>query len=165
MPGSNNVVRMLDAKGISYTAFELPEKKVGALETAATLGVEPAQVFKTIVVFREEPKKPLLVLVPATAEVDLKKVALAMRDKRVTLATQRQAEEITGLQAGGISPLALLQRGFEVLIDESAGNFPQVHVSGGRLGLNLRVDVSDLVGLTRARMAAVARFPEAGASR
>jgi Cys-tRNA(Pro)/Cys-tRNA(Cys) deacylase len=71
----------------------------------------------------------------------------------VHLATERQAETITGLQAGGISPLALIQRGFEVLIDESAQALGEINVSGGQRGINIRLEVSDLQTLTKARFA------------
>jgi hypothetical protein len=56
MPIANNVTRLLDSRKISYTAFELPAEKLGALETARLLDVEPAAVYKTIVVAREKPK-------------------------------------------------------------------------------------------------------------
>ena len=69
---TNNITRMLDAKKIPYTAYELPAEKLGAVETARLLGVPLEQVFKTIVVKREGKGKPILALVPGSAEVDLK---------------------------------------------------------------------------------------------
>jgi len=60
----NNVTRLLDQRHIQYEAFELPAEKLGARETAALLGIDPAVVYKTIVVTRDKPKKPLLVVVP-----------------------------------------------------------------------------------------------------
>lgn len=152
----NNVTRMLDAKKIGYTAHELPVAKLGAEEAAHFLGVPESQVFKTIVVLREGKGKPLLVLVPGDTQVDLKAAARAVAEKKVHLASERQAEEITGLQAGGISPLALLNRGFQVIIDSSAGSMESLFVSGGERGLNLQLLVNDLVSLTRAKMAPVA---------
>ena len=71
---TNNITRMLDAKKIPYTAFELPPEKLGAIETARLLGVPLEQVFKTIVVKREGKGKPILAVVPGTSEVDLKKI-------------------------------------------------------------------------------------------
>ncbi|MBI3738821.1 MAG: hypothetical protein HY258_07225 [Chloroflexi bacterium] len=64
MPIVNNVTRLLDARKIKYAVYELPAEKLGALETARLLDVEAATVFKTIVVTRDRPKKPLLVVVP-----------------------------------------------------------------------------------------------------
>ena len=152
---TNNVTRLLDSRKIAYTAFELPPEKIGALETAALLGVPPQIVFKTIVVVRAKPAKPILAVIPGDAEADLKAIAALVGEKKVHIPTQREAEQITGLQAGGISPLALLQKGFTVLLDESAQTHGQIHISGGQRGLNLRLPVDALVSLIRARLAPI----------
>lgn len=149
----NNVIRLLDSRKIPYQAFELPAEKLGAIETARQLNVPPEQVFKTIVILRPKPAKPLLAMVPGGFEVDLKKVAAAVNEKKVSLPTQAEAEKLTGLQAGGISPLALLNKGFQVLLDSSASNFSEIHISGGQRGLNIRLPVAALVELTKARQA------------
>lgn len=163
MPAVNNITRLLDSRRIPYTAYDLPPEKLGALETARLLDVEPASVFKTIVVTREKPtsslkgKKPLLVLVPGPSSVDLKLLAAALGEKKVHLPIEREAEQITGLQAGGISPLALLNKGFQVVIDSSAEQFKEIHVSGGQRGLNIKLGVTDLAKLTNARLAVVSK--------
>src|SRR3990172_6500564 len=157
MPIVNNVTRLLDARKIPYTAFELPAEKLGALETARLLDVEPATVYKTIVVTREKPKKPLLVVIPGPNQVDLKALAAFLGEKKVHLPTEREAEQLTGLQAGGISPLALLNKGFQVLLDSSAQELAEIHVSGGQRGLNIRLPIEDFLRLTNARLASVSR--------
>jgi len=154
-PTVNNVTRFLDSRKVSYTAYETPMDKLGALEVAHLLGVEPASVFKTIVVTRDKPKKPLLVLIPGPSQVDLKLLAGALGEKKVHLPTEREAEQLTGLQAGGISPLALINKGFQVIIDSSAQTLSEIHVSGGQRGLNIRLPVKDLAKLTNARFASV----------
>ena len=124
MPVTNNVTRMLDAKKIAYTAFELPAEKLGARETARRLGIPLAIVFKTIVALRGQPgTKPILALIPGGSKLDLKALAAAANEKKIQLSTQREAENLTGLQAGGISPLALINRGFQVYLDGSAQEF------------------------------------------
>ncbi len=153
----NNVTRMLDSRKIKYTAYELPAEKLGAVETARLLDVEAAAVFKTIVVTRDKPAKPLLVVVSGNSTVDLKLVAAALNEKKVHLPTEREAEQLTGLQAGGISPLALINKGFQVVIDSSAQKFDEIHISGGQRGLNIKLPVSDLAKLTNARFADVSR--------
>jgi Cys-tRNA(Pro)/Cys-tRNA(Cys) deacylase len=155
MPIVNNVTRLLDARKIPYTAYELPPEKLGALETARLLDVEPATVFKTIVVTRDKPGKPLLVVIPGPNHVELKAVAAFLGEKKVHLPTEREAEQITKLQAGGISPLALLNKGFQVVLDVSARNQAEIHISGGQRGLNIRVPVEAFVKLTNARVASV----------
>jgi Cys-tRNA(Pro)/Cys-tRNA(Cys) deacylase len=142
---------------VKYTAFELPVEKLGALEAARLLDLDPATVFKTIVVTREGPAKPVLVLVPGTSEVDLKLLAAALGEKKVHLPSEREAEMLTGLQAGGISPLALINKGFQVVLDSSAQDHEEINISGGQRGLNIRLPVADLVRLTNARFAKVSR--------
>jgi Cys-tRNA(Pro)/Cys-tRNA(Cys) deacylase len=153
MPVVNNVTRLLDARKVAYTAYELPAEKLGALETARLLNVPPEWVYKTIVVTREKPKKPILAVIPAPNQVDLKKLAAVLGEKKVHLPTEREAEELTGLQAGGISPLALLNKGFGVIIDDSAQTLERIHISGGQRGLNIALPVQALVELTHARLA------------
>lgn len=147
----NNVTRFLDSRKVSYEIFELPPEKLGALDVADLLDVAPDSVFKTIVVTREKPRKPLLVLVPGHSSVNLKLLASAVGEKKVYLPTEREAEQLTGLQAGGISPLALLNKGFSVVIDLSAENHSKIHISGGQRGLSIKLSVDDLAGLTNAR--------------
>ena len=153
----NNVTRMLDAHKIPYTAFELEAEKLGALETSRRLDVPAERVYKTIVVLREGRGKPILALVSGPQEVDLKALAKAVGEKKLTLPTEREAEHLTGLQAGGISPLALLNRGFQVIIDAPAQDLDEIHVSGGQRGLNICLPVQALAELTRAAFAPISR--------
>ncbi len=149
---TNNITRMLDAKKIPYAAFDLPAEKLGAIETARFLGVTLEQVFKTIVVKREGKGKPILAIVQGTSEVDLKRLAKALGEKKLYLATEHEAEQITGLQAGGISPLALINQGFQVVLDSSAESFQEIHISGGQRGLNIRLPVDAFVLLVKAQL-------------
>lgn len=150
-----NVTRLLDQRKIAYTAYQLPPEKLGALEAAKYLGVPADLVFKTIVVKRVSAGKPILAMVPGTQEVDLKALAKIIGEKKVVLPTQREAERITGLQAGGISPLALLNRGFQIILDSSTEQYKEIYISGGQRGLNIQLPVSDLVSLTNAKVAEI----------
>jgi Cys-tRNA(Pro)/Cys-tRNA(Cys) deacylase len=147
----NNVTRFLESRKVDYEPFELPADKHSAEETAALIGVPADIVYKTIVIVREKKGKPILCMVPATTEVDLKKLAKALDEKKLVLPTQREAEALTGQQAGGISPLALLNKGFQICLDQSATKLEKIHVSGGQRGLNVRLAVKDLVSLTNAK--------------
>jgi len=155
---TNNVTRLLEAHGIAFTVFELPPEKLGALEAAELMGVDPEQVFKTIVVAREGRGKAILAVVPGPAEVDLKALAAAVGEKKLHLPTEREAEKLTGLQAGGISPLALIGRPFQVIIDETAQLFDEIHISGGQRGLNIRLAPDALLALTGGYYADICRL-------
>jgi len=148
----NNITRMLDAKKVNYSAYELPPEKLGAVEAARYLDVSADQVFKSIVVVRAVKGKPILAVVPGPREVDLKAVAQAIGEKKVSLPSEKEAERLTGLKAGGISPLALINKGFQVLVDVSAENLKEIYISGGQRGLNIRLPVADLMRLTNARL-------------
>ncbi|MCX6054010.1 MAG: Cys-tRNA(Pro) deacylase [Chloroflexi bacterium] len=153
---SNNVTRFLDSKKIKYTAFELPAEKLGAEETARFLSIPLEKVFKTIVVLRQR-GKPLLCVVSGEKEVDLKAVAIILGEKKVNLPTQNEAEKITGLMSGGISPLALLNKGFSTFVDVSVNQHEEIYISGGQRGLSIRLQPSDLQSITNAKIAPIAK--------
>ncbi len=155
-PPRNNVTRLLDARGVAYVAHAYAAERHSAEEVADLLGLAHEQVFKTLVALAETPRsKPLLAIVPGPAELDLKKLALAVGEKRVRMATQREAEQLTGLQVGGISALALLHKGFRVLLDDSALLLEHIVVSGGQRGLNIELAADDLIAITGATLAAL----------
>jgi len=148
----NNITRLLISRKIPYQAFELPAEKYGAEATARLLGVNPELVYKTIVVTRQKGKS-ILAVIPGPNRVDLKLLASALGEKKVNLPSEQEAEKLTGLQAGGISPLALLNKGFQVVIDSVAQTRTDIHVSGGQRGLNILLSVKSLASLTNARFA------------
>ena len=154
----NNITRLLDSRKIIYQAYETPPEKLSALDVAQLLAVSPDVVFKTIVVTREKGKKPILAVIPGPATVDLKLLAVFLGEKKVSLPTEREAEQITGLQAGGISPLALINKGFQVVIDSLAQTHFEIHISGGQRGLSIKLSVQDLIKLTGARVSSISRI-------
>lgn len=156
MSVTNNVTRFLDSRKVKYAAHELPAEKLGAVEAAQLLNLPMEQVFKTIVTKREK-GKPVLVVIPGPHVVDLKLLASFLGEKKMHLPTEREAEQLTGLQAGGISPLALINKGFQVVIDSAANAFDEIYISGGQRGLNIQLGVSDLAKLVNAKMGNVSR--------
>jgi Cys-tRNA(Pro)/Cys-tRNA(Cys) deacylase len=153
----NNVTRMLDAHHIYYKVHELPAEKLSAVQVAAILDIPPERVYKTIVVMRLNQGKDILAVVPGPSEVDLKALAKVVGEKKVKLATERQAEEKTGLQVGGISPLALINRGFQVVLDAAAQTQTEIYISGGRRGLDVSLSPQDIIRLTNAKIANISQ--------
>jgi Cys-tRNA(Pro)/Cys-tRNA(Cys) deacylase len=146
-----NAMRFLDAHKIPYRVHTFSADIHSAVGVAEALDLPPDTVYKTLVVLRS-PGKPMLVMIAGPHEIDLKRVAAAVGNKKVRMATQREAEALTGLLVGGISALVLLNRSFEVLIDRHALDLSHVVVSAGRRGINLRLAVSDLIRVTNARV-------------
>lgn len=155
-------MRFLDARKITYQVHRFPDTIRDAEQVAAVLGMPPSQVFKTLVLLREDAQTahPLLLMVPADRQVDLHQFARAIHAKSVRMATQNEAEKLTGLKVGGISALALLNRPFDVYLDESALAFEQILVSGGQRGIDLQLRVSDLREMTGAEVVGPTRTDE-----
>jgi Cys-tRNA(Pro)/Cys-tRNA(Cys) deacylase len=154
MPVKNNVTRLLDSRKIAYTTAEYDGSQFhSADEVAQLIGVPVDQVYKTIVVLREDKtRKPLLVMVAAPREIDLKKLAASLGEKKLHIAKHDEAEKITGLQVGGISALALLNKPFEACLDRPVFDFEHIHISGGQRGLDVQIGVKDLIALTKAKV-------------
>lgn len=151
-------MKLLEGKKVTYEAVAYPTSMRDAEDIAVEFGVPAAQVFKTLVVLPPDgvPKaKPMLVMIPADRQLHLKKLAKVVKVKKLKMATHAQAEEMTGLQVGGISALALLNKGFAIYLDESARGATAVYISAGQRGINLKVGVDDLVKVTKARWADV----------
>ncbi|GCE10977.1 aminoacyl-tRNA deacylase [Tengunoibacter tsumagoiensis] len=147
-------MRALDAQKIPYAIHLFPETIRDAVQVAAEIGLAPEQVFKTLVVLREDQLNahPLLIMIPANRELNLRQFAHEISVKAVKMASHEQAEKLTGLKVGGISALALLNRPFAIYLDESAQSFEQIAVSGGQRGVDLQLNVSDLIKLTQATL-------------
>ncbi len=159
---TNNVTRFLDSLKVHYVTFELPLEKLGAVETAEFLGVPVNLVYKSIILIQPN-SKPILCMVPGNANVNLKEVAAFLNQKKVRITSQAEAEGLTGLQTGGISPLALLHRGFIMIMDSSVEGLEEIHISGGERGLNIRMPVADLQSITNARVWKISSLPDAEA--
>jgi Cys-tRNA(Pro)/Cys-tRNA(Cys) deacylase len=153
---TNNVTRFLEAHKVNYIAHQLPAEKLGAVEAAQYMDVSPDLVFKTIVITREK-KKPVLAVIPGPRTVDLKLLASFLAEKKVFLPTEREAEALTGLRAGGISPLALINKGFQVVIDSAAQGYEKIYISGGQRGLDILLPVTDLAKLTNAKFGKISK--------
>ncbi|TAH49612.1 MAG: aminoacyl-tRNA deacylase [Chloroflexota bacterium] len=150
-----NAMRMLDAQKIQYTAaeYDATQEFHTAEDAAALIGAPVEQVYKTLVVLRETPRtKPLLVMIASNREVDLRVLAKSIGEKKLRMATKREAEQLTGAQIGGISALAQLNKGFEILLDRAAQNLETIHISGGVRGVDIQLRVADLQRVTNAKI-------------
>lgn len=149
-------MRVLEGQGVPYEAIEFPENVHDAAGVAEHAGLPLDNVYKTLVVQADDPGfKPMLVMVAADSTLNLKMMARAAGAKKIRMARHAEAESLTGLKVGGISALALLNKGFVVYLDEWATVLDYVVVSAGQRGLNLRLDVQDLIRVTNARLVEV----------
>jgi Cys-tRNA(Pro)/Cys-tRNA(Cys) deacylase len=152
-----NSMRILEQHKVPYEVLTYPDTIHDAEEVAEILGVPYFTVYKTLVVQAENPTqpKPYLVLVASENRLDLKKMAVAAGVKKVKMAAHKDAEAMTGLKVGGISALALMQKGWQVYLDQPATQLQHIVISAGQRGTQLRVPVVPLVNLLRVRIAEV----------
>ncbi len=157
MPESQktNAMRLLDGRKIPHTVHRFSADIHSAEGVADALGLDRGQVFKTLVVMPAT-GRPVLGVVPGGTELDLKAMAQVMGSKKVRMATQKEAEALTGLLVGGISALALLNKGFRVYLDASANRFETILISAGQRGINLELRVADFIRVTRAKLVPLA---------
>lgn len=147
----------LSSAGVDFTVHTYEHDPAAASygqEAAAALGVDAAQVFKTLVA--EIDGGLTVAVVPVSGSLDLKSLAAAVGGKRATMADPTAAERSTGYVRGGISPLGQ-RRLLPTVVDASARNHATICVSAGRRGLEIELAPADLIRLTGARTADIAR--------
>lgn len=153
-----NAMRLLEARGIDYRPCCFSSDIHSAEGVAQAVGYPLARVFKSLVTIPDTRRgQPVVVVVPGHRELDLKKLARHLGVKKVRMASRQEAEDATGLLVGGISPLALLARGYAVIVDRSACDEEQLLLSAGKRGINLEIAVDDLLTLTEADVADLAQ--------
>jgi Cys-tRNA(Pro)/Cys-tRNA(Cys) deacylase len=126
-----------------------PRAESYALEAAAALGLDPAVVFKTLVVDLDG--RLAVCLIPSGDQLDTRALG-----KRAALADAQRAERVTGYVTGGISPVGQRRR-LPTLIDASALAHPEIYVSAGRRGLEIALAPADLIALTGAETRSLRR--------
>lgn len=149
---------LLEQTGTPHTAHPYehnPNSEFSyGLEAASAIGVDPHQVFKTLMT--EVDGKLVVGIVPVNKKLDLKALAAAVSGKKATMADQTAAERATGYVVGGISPLSQ-KTPHPTVLDVSALDYESVYVSGGRRGLDVGLSPSDLLTLTNGVTAPIAR--------
>ncbi|HCF9548313.1 TPA: Cys-tRNA(Pro) deacylase [Pseudomonas aeruginosa] len=125
------------------------------LEAAEKLGLDPQRVFKTLLAATEKGEL-LVAVVPVIGSLDLKALAHVAGAKKADMADPQAAQRATGYLVGGISPLGQKKR-LRTFIDESARQYPSIHVSAGRRGLEVELAAEVLAQLTQGSFAAIGR--------
>lgn len=138
-------VRVLEQAGIPFRLHRFdaePGDKGYGLAAAQALGLNPEQVFKTLMIHHGD--QLACVMVPVNGQVNLKKAAKALGWKRAQMADVALAERETGYIVGGISPLGQRKR-HRRLLDHSAQAFDVIYCSGGQRGLDIEIAPQSLI--------------------
>lgn len=157
-PSGTPALVALAAAGVPHTAHAYehdPRSTVGyGLEAAEVLGIDPEQVYKTLMASVDGTLT--VAVVPVAGKLDLKALAQAVGGKKAVMADPAAAERATGYVVGGISPLGQ-KTPHPTVVDETVQLFDTVFVSGGRRGLDVELAPDDLIRLTAATVADIAR--------
>lgn len=132
-----------------------PKSASYGLEAAEKLGLDPQQIFKTLLASSEKGEL-LVAVVPVVGTLDLKALAHAAGVKKCEMADPAAAQRATGYLVGGISPLGQKKR-LRTFIDDSARNFATIHVSAGRRGLEVELAAVVLAEHTQGKFAGIGR--------
>lgn len=148
-----NAARILDRLGIPYelASFAVDLDDLSAVHAAEKLGVNPLQVFKTLLV-RGEPGGLWLACLPAAAALDLKRLAAVTGNKRMALTPLKEVLPLTGYMRGGCSPIGT-RKAYPVCIHSSARDFDAIYISAGQRGMQFFLAPDDLARAVDARFA------------
>jgi Cys-tRNA(Pro)/Cys-tRNA(Cys) deacylase len=169
-PVSTRAIAELRRAGVGHVLHEYPvhepseadrgRRPAWGEDAAAALGVDPGRIHKTLVATVDG--RLAIAVVPVAAELDLKALADAHGGRKAAMADPAEAERATGYVRGGISPLGGRRR-LATVVDAAALGWPTVLVSAGRRGLQVELDPADLVRLSGAVAAPIARARSASA--
>lgn len=143
-----NVMRVLDSKKVKYKSYSYANTDaLSGTEVASVLKQNPKQVFKTLVTIGKSNKNYVFV-VPVEKELDLKKGAVAVGEKKIEMIKSKELLALTGYIHGGCSPIGM-KKFFTTVIDKSAENFDTIIFSAGKIGYQVEVSLNDLSKVIR----------------
>ena len=141
-----NAMRILESENIDFEIIEYSTKDgIGGVDVAEKLGEDKDRVFKTLVTESKEGENFVFV-VPVSSELDLKKAAKASGSKKVEMIPQKKLLPLTAYVHGGCSPVGM-KKEFKTFIDSSAENLDFFYVSGGKVGMQIKLNPKELVNL------------------
>lgn len=138
-----NVMRILDQKKIPYKSHTyVNTDAISGIEVATILNQNPNQVFKTLVTISSK-KIYYVFVVPVSKELDLKKAASSVGEKSIEMIKAKELLPLTGYIHGGCSPIGM-KRQFKTIIDTSAKDYDTIIFSGGKIGYQVELSLTDL---------------------
>lgn len=151
-----NAMRLLEKAGISYKAmeYEVDEDNLAGEHVAEQIGMPPEQVFKTLVA-KGEKKGIMVFCIPVNTELNLKKAAAVVGDKKIEMLHVKDLLGTTGYIRGGCSPIGMKKK-YPTYIDETAILFDEITVSAGIRGCQLCIPSKQLIEFIEARLCDIA---------
>ncbi len=148
-----NAMRMLDKAKLSYSVqeYEVDENDLSGVHVAAQIGQDPETVFKTLVA-RGEKRGVVVLCIPVGKEIDLKKAARAIGDKKIEMVHVKELLGLTGYIRGGCSPIGMKKK-YPTWFHITAADHERIAVSAGVRGAQIIIDPSVLIEFTEAEVA------------
>lgn len=145
-----NAVRILELWGIPHNIleYELNENEIDAVSVARKINAEADSVFKTLVTFGDKTGHCVFVI-PGSFNLDLKKAALASRNKKAEMIKEKELFAATGYIKGGCSPIGM-KKSYPIYIDETALLWERIYVSGGIRGIQINLSPLELAKIVNA---------------
>lgn len=152
-----NAMRLLKQAGIEFdtSTYEVDESDLSGVHLAEVLGVDVDCVFKTLVT-RSDKRNIYVFCIPAAQELDLKKCAAAVGEKKIEMTQVKELLGLTGYIRGGCSPVGMKKK-FPTVFDETAQLFDRIYVSAGQRGIQMIVDPMQLAEYVEAKFADVTK--------
>lgn len=147
-----NAMRILDKEKIDYKmmSYSADDGKIDGISVAQKIGREPGIVYKTLI-SQGSSKAYYVFVIPVEAELDLKKAAKVVGEKKVEMIPVKEINKVSGYIRGGCSPVGM-KKLFPTFIDEAAKSLETIIVSGGSIGIQIEIIVDDLAKVTKAQL-------------
>jgi Cys-tRNA(Pro)/Cys-tRNA(Cys) deacylase len=160
-----NAVRLLESLGVQFELREyaVDPEDLAAETVAAKIGMQPEQVFKTLLA-RGDRNGLCFAVVPANTELDLKALAAAAGDRKTELVPVKELQGLTGYIRGGVTVMGA-KKAFPVFADETMQLWDAISVSAGVRGTQVILRPEDYLRVTGAVMADIARGKQPGGGR
>lgn len=143
MEEKTNVMRILEQKKIKYNSYSyVSTQAISGMEVATALNQDPNCVFKTLVTVGTS-KNNYVFLVPVNKELNLKKAAKSVNEKKVEMIKSKKLLPLTGYIHGGCSPIGMKKQ-FKTVINTTAQNFEKIIFSAGKIGYQVEMSLENL---------------------
>jgi Cys-tRNA(Pro)/Cys-tRNA(Cys) deacylase len=152
LAAKTNACRILDSLHIPYTLheYEWDESQLDAYTVAGKVGVEPNQIFKTLVLYGDK-SGVLVACIPGDQELNLKSLASLSGNKKVEMVAVKDIQNLTGYIRGGVSPLGIKKK-YPFFLDQTVTDVHPVSISAGRRGLQIFIKGEDLITVSEANV-------------
>ena len=155
-----NAIRLLEQQKIQFDILEYDtvDGQVDGVSVAGKIGHPVAHVFKTLVA-KASAQKLFVFVIPVAEELDLKAAAKVVGEKKIEMLAVKELLSYTGYIRGGCSPVGM-KKLYPTVVDVSAQEQGSIIVSAGKIGMQMHVQLADLLAVTKGQLAPITTIQE-----